>query len=135
MPIEISWFDSEKTILFGNFLGAWTWEDYAQGLLNTIKLAEGIEYRLDQIIDFSKSGAIPAGHALTHFNRNREYARALQIHLTVFVGASPILRGLVSALEMTNIQRTPRLFADSIEDAYELIKADRNKAKNEASSD
>ena len=130
MPIEISWFDDEKTILFGNFVGDWTWEDYSQGFFDTIELAQGIKYRLDQIIDLSQSGAIPSGQAVAHINRNREFAKSLQIHLTVFVGANSIFRGLFSSAAITKQQKPSRLFVDSIEDAYALIKADREKLKD-----
>src|SRR5688572_28910645 len=124
MPIEISWFDEEKTILFGRFTGDWTWGEYVTGFFDTIELAKGIEYRLDQIIDMSKSGSIPAGQALPHIRRSREYSKSLDIHLTVIVMANPIFRAILSTTATSNGQSVQRIFVDSIEDAQQLIKAD-----------
>ena len=130
MPIEISWFDEEKTILFAKFTGEWTWEEYAVSSIDALKLAQATDYRLDQIIDMSASGAIPEGQALTHMNRSYELSRPFKIGLTILVGASTILRGVVSALAITNPNRNPRVFVDSIEEALEMIKNDREKSKN-----
>jgi hypothetical protein len=134
MPIEISWFDEEKTILFGKFTDAWTWADYAQSFIQTIELAQGIQYRLDQIIDMSESALVPAGQALPHIKRSREYSKPLDIHLTVLVGASPVFRGLLSTAAITTSQKSRRLFTDNFEDAHALIRADRQKSNNAGSS-
>ena len=127
MPIEISWYDSEKTILLGTFKGEWTWGDYVAAGIQTLEIADGVQHRIDQIADMRESAAIPQGPALTIMNRNSSLANNIQLGITVLVGASVIVQGLVTALKITNPEREPRIFAASIEEAYALIQADRQK--------
>jgi hypothetical protein len=129
MPIEIAWFDEEKTIFVGTFIGDWTWDDYINSAPQVIEMIMGLDYRIDQIIDMRESGPIPSGPALMNFHRSDNLTRHQFEGIVVLVGASPILHGLVSALAMTNPQRKPRLFAESMEEALSLIHTDRKTKK------
>src|SRR5688572_29472621 len=98
MAIEISWADPEKTIILALFNGEWTWEDYANAIGQIIALTDGLEYRIDQLLDMRESGAIPQGPALAYINRSYHLVKDINIRLTVLVGANAILHGLISAL-------------------------------------
>jgi hypothetical protein len=129
MPIEIAWLDEEKTFFVGMFIGYWTWDDYLNSAAQSIEMLMGLDYRIDQIIDMRESGPIPSGPALTNLHRSDSLTRHQYEGIVVLVGASPILHGLVTALAMTNPQRKPRLFAESMEEAKTLIQNDRNTNK------
>lgn len=133
MPIEISWYDPEQTILYGKFTGDWTWEDYTNAATQVIEMTCNVEHRIDQLMDMRESGAVPQGPALTYMNRTYRLAKFRQSGITVLVGASAILHGLVSALAITNPKRPPRVFTNTIEKALKLIEADRQQ-KNAANS-
>jgi hypothetical protein len=135
MPIEIAWLDEEKTIFVGTFMGNWTWDDYINSAPQVIEMIMGLDYRVDQIIDMRESGPIPSGPALMNLHRSDNLTRHDYEGVVVLVGASSILHGLVSALAMTNPERSPRLFAESMEEAIALIQTDRKTNKPVGSGD
>lgn len=135
MPIEIAWYDSEKTIIFARFCGDWTWEDYSNAAAEILELSHDIEYRIDQLIDMRESGHVPQGPALVFMNRTYKLAKFKKSGITVLVGASAILHALVTALAMTDRQRPPRYFVQSLEDGLSLIKTDRAKDNDAAPSE
>lgn len=133
MPVKVTWYDADKTIISVNFCGDWTWEDYSNTAAEILELTQDIHYRIDQVIDMRASGPVPQGPALMFMNRSYKIAKFKQQGITVLVGAGTILHALVTALAMTDRKRPPRLFADTIEEALRLIEEDRAK-KNDAAS-
>jgi hypothetical protein len=129
MPIEMTWADTEKTILIGTFTGDWTWQDYINTVPTVIEMLQGLEHRIDNIMDMRESGPIPQGLALMNFHRSDRATHYANTGIIVIVGANSIMHGLVSALAMTNPERSPRLFAESMEEAIALIQTDRKTNK------
>lgn len=65
MPVEVRWFNEEKTILLNQFHGNATVTDYYQSVEDNLKLVNSIEHTFDLIMDLSDAkvdarGMLPA---------------------------------------------------------------------------
>jgi hypothetical protein len=120
MPVASFWDDEEKTIVRGNLVGQWTWDEYHTGISEMAQLVKDIDHRFDQIIDVRESGPLPDG-ALSHIRRGRQQNPA-NFGISVIVGPSEWIKALVGVMEKAYGKRTqPTSIAETIEEAYTII--------------
>lgn len=126
MPIELSWDDTDKTLLLVESSGSWTWEEYHDALNRIAEMIRGENHRVD-MITFSRADSVrPSGSAMPH------YQQALRIlpantGIHVIVNTSAIARSIVSIFLRLNRNRTSGMvvLAGSLEDARKVIQKDR----------
>lgn len=68
MPIRVGWGNQDRTYIYVQFVGQWTWEDYYQGYETWLQLVNGVTHTVSTLANFSDSRGIPQG-ALTHFHK------------------------------------------------------------------
>jgi hypothetical protein len=68
MPIRVGWGNEERTFIYVQFVGEWTWEDYYQAYETWLQLVKGVSHNVSTLANFSDSRGIPQG-ALTHFHK------------------------------------------------------------------
>ena len=132
MPVNICWSDEAKSIIYGEIYGQWTWDEYHQTTDRLLEMTAGLTYRIDQIIDVSRSERLPEeGSPIAHFKKARQ-SDPLNPGITVIVGADYVLQGLVKVLEEAFGNRfPPRYLVGTIEEAYQLISDSRKQIKED----
>ncbi len=73
MPINVCWYNDEKTIALFNFVGDWTWGEY--GSLFEHPFVGTVPHRVDIIFDFTESAPLPP-NALSKFGKYDKTAPA-----------------------------------------------------------
>lgn len=66
MAARAAWQDEERTIILQIFTGNWTWEEFYAVCDQSTRMMETVTWRVDLIADFTHTGAIPIGGAMTH---------------------------------------------------------------------
>ena len=61
MPVTLSWFDDQQTILLFKFEGEWTWEEFYKLDEPTWDLIACANYRIDILMDWSQIKRFPLG--------------------------------------------------------------------------
>ena len=70
MPINVSWFDNDQTIIIIDYVAPYltTWDEYHEGINESVKLAESVKHEL-VIILIANGAKMPQGQALQHINQ------------------------------------------------------------------
>jgi hypothetical protein len=122
MPVTIEWGNTEKTILHVKFLRPWNWDEYYGVYQEGYAMTESVDHKVNIIMDFSKNdGRLPAS-ALTHF---RSAASKAHPRRGVVIITSPrmmLVRTMVNMIQKIGLIKTPMLFANTVEDAYTMLK-------------
>ncbi len=128
MPIIVAWDNDEKTIVRETFTGEWDWDDLDEANLNKItSMIESVDHRVDLLADLSESGDLPPGHPL---RKGYEHMSGFPENwgMVAAVSQNLLYRMLLKALKRIFPTITARLFVvTTIEEAYEVIKAERQK--------
>ena len=61
MPITSIWDNNEKTVLRHVYDGSWTWNDFKANLLKSRAMLDGIQHKVDLIIDTRNGKLLPDG--------------------------------------------------------------------------
>jgi hypothetical protein len=117
MPINILWYNDEKTIIKHEYMGQWTLEEYNQAIAYSNQLVAQQNHRVDAIIDMTQGNWIP-NNFLQH-GQKLLAERPPNTGQIVIVGASPLVRTVSHVFERVfRLQNKPLklLFAKTIED-------------------
>ena len=131
MPMHISWYDDEQTIILCTGEGHWTWEDFHDGSVCAVEMISTVNHRVDLIYDRKSGSYPPRGNGLPHYKQ--AYQRMPEhAGMHVFVGAMSMIIQVTMNLFFRIYGRTvdPELagrfvVADSVEAAIALIEKDR----------
>lgn len=61
MGVHIDWDDETKTSIRLSLEGRWTWDELERAVCECIALAKLVDYRVNVIADFARSGPMPLG--------------------------------------------------------------------------
>jgi hypothetical protein len=117
MPINISWFNHEKTIIKHEYVGRWTLEEYNEAIAYSNQLVAQQTHRVDAIIDMTRGNWIP--NNFLQRGQNLLAERPPNTGQIVIVGASSIVQAVSHLFERVfRMQNKPLkfLFAKTVED-------------------
>jgi hypothetical protein len=61
MPVQVRWYNEEKRILYYDFQGMWTWDEYFNALAEGRGLMRAVEHQVCVLNDMRTAGHIPGG--------------------------------------------------------------------------
>jgi hypothetical protein len=67
MPIDVTWYDIDKTIIVLHFPDQWTWLECGRAIDTSIQMELSVTHRVDVIADFDRGFSLPAG-AIRHIH-------------------------------------------------------------------
>ncbi len=131
MPMHVSWYDDEQTIIICTGEGHWTWEEFHDGSVRAVEMMHTVDHRVDLIYDRKPGSYPPRGNGLPHY---RVALQQMPEHsgMHVFVGSIHYIIQITMNLFFRMYGRAvdPEmagrfLVADSVEGAIALIENDR----------
>ena len=66
MPIEVSWYNAEKTIILEKYPSKWTWDDFYELREIVPAMMQEVPHTVSIIADFGNNLDIPSGNAMLH---------------------------------------------------------------------
>ena len=129
MAFNYRWDDEEKTMIYVEGVGSWTWDEFHQTTDEIVVMMQGVSHRVDLII-MGSVGSAPKGSGSPHYNRAiRRYPENFGI--AVMVGHSMVKSLLVNTLLcIYKSDKAPMRLASNIDAARTIVL----KVREEASS-
>src|SRR5215813_9922042 len=95
MPINVFWDDDAKTIIRSEGEGAWTWEEFHQGLAKIVEMMNSVPHRVDLIHASRPDSRRPSGSGMPHYQRA---ARLMPPNagMSIFVTSNAFGRAIVN---------------------------------------
>ncbi|MCU0495890.1 MAG: hypothetical protein MUF87_00910 [Anaerolineae bacterium] len=125
MPIKISWYNLEKTIILQEFVGNWTIEEYYHFVDEMVAYLQSVSHQVDIIAEGSQIASSPRDM----FSAFRYASRKIPNNegALVFVKPTLLFKSVVSAIERIRTASDAReyYFADTIEQAAEILRQKR----------
>src|SRR5690349_3703122 len=115
MPIEISWDNPDKTIIYVKIIGFWTWKEIYTVSEETIVMRQSVAHPVGSIVDFRLAKGLP-DDAYAH-TKNILIRQELYATKTVFVGldfAAKSLWNVLMSVYRVFIRRQDFQFAASL---------------------
>jgi hypothetical protein len=100
MPVQISWFNDEKTVVVYKFLGKWTWTDYHNAIREAYELVKDLSYTVNMVLDFEQSTVLPS-NALSNFGASAK-TPPRDFDFCVIVTSSRFIEAIVSMFRKVN---------------------------------
>lgn len=122
MPISVRWDNTEKTCIYYEFIGQWSWDEFDAVYADVYEMLDTVKHKVHAIVDLRNSHLLPQ-NTLTQMRR-----LTFQQHenggITIFITENNfahtlfnILTGVLrEAKRIFRIVRTP-------EEAYQLIES------------
>jgi len=125
MPITVQWEDDDRRIIRQTFTGNWTWKEFIHACTSdegNAGLMRSVSHTVHVISDFTQSGPIPLGGAISQSRSVMRHYPPNWGTLTV-VTTNPFVRTLVNAFRSTYPSSFgARTFAAAtIDEAHALI--------------
>lgn len=96
MPVETHWEAPSQIVVVQEYRDAWTWEDFYHACVNdTVPLMQSVPHTVHIISDFTNSGPIPFGGAISNA-RNAVRFYPDNWGLLIIVTPSMFMRSLVN---------------------------------------
>ena len=122
MPVTIEWGNEEKNILHVRFIRPWNWDEYYGIYKEGYAMTEGVDHKVNIIMDFSKNdGRLPAS-ALTHFRKAASEAHPRRGVVVITSPRMLLVKTMLGIVQKIGLIKTPIVCADTVEDAYALFK-------------
>jgi hypothetical protein len=122
MPIEISWDNLSRSIIYTKVIGAWTWEEMYVISEKTIIMRHSVDHAVGAIVDFRAAKGTP-DNAFAHTKkiliRQEMYATT-----TIFVGADFAAKSMwhvFMSVYKSFIKNQDFHFAESLEEARAIL--------------
>jgi hypothetical protein len=128
MPIDVTWYDAEQSVLRWAYHGAWTWSEYNTARAQARQLTQdAARTHVDILADFRDSRLLPA-NALSNFRMSANDSD-YQFSLAVIIAESLWMETMVSALNRLYPTLGKKVqLARTLEDGIKLIQAHRAKS-------
>jgi hypothetical protein len=124
MPIVPIWDNDEKTIVRHIFQGHWSIEEIRVSARMAWQMMHTVEHPVHAILDMREGDILPSGGVLAQTSRIATN-RPKNAGVIILITRNPIVRTLGKAFRAAYGRFHPNLrfyFADTIEDAYQLIR-------------
>jgi hypothetical protein len=122
MGVTVRWYNDEKTIIYYEFTGKWTWAEFEPAYTETLRLMDSVDYKTDFILNMIPAEHIPAG-AIQRLKRAADYNHP-NMGLAVYVGLHPMivpLGKIFLKLYPNSAQYYPVDFARTVAEADNLL--------------
>ncbi len=124
MPISVTWDNPEHTVIHFTFDEHWTWDEYHVAASRISRMLEGVNHRVDLIIDFRTS------HVPHNTIKQVESGSTLFWHPQAGFGVLVGVKGFIRTLLMLFIHVYPDseqwlLLAPTVEDARMMLSKQR----------
>ena len=120
MTITVRWADDAHSIIYYEYVGKWTWEEYYRAGDEAVALAQAGTQRVSVIGDFRKSSFLPDS-ALSGFRRSLQTTR-LEFDIVVLMFSSEFMQRLLDVFSrLYNVQKIKIFTAHSLEEAINTI--------------
>jgi len=126
MPVTASWDNEEKNIIRYSFDGSWAWSEFFAAVNQSRVLQDGVNHRVDVILDLGESVFVPEGILL-------QFRRLASINhpntgIRVLVTRNSLITVMVDTFTRvySKFAQKTRL-APTMEEAYAIIEAARTK--------
>jgi len=118
MPIQVAWYNGEKTILRGEISGAWTWDEFHMSIDETHQLMAEVSHPVVVINVRMPDAKNPKGNPLPHYSRATKQMPSHQI-MTINVSRDKPLNRMVANILGKLFPFMPGKFyiADSMDEA------------------
>jgi hypothetical protein len=121
MPIRVGWGDAEKTYIYLQLIGHWTWEDYYQAMASCKGLVHEVGRPVGLMANFADSYSLPT-NALVHYRRTIE-RDAAQWRFIVLVSPNPLMMSVMRVLKPLYPQFHRQVaIAATINEAREILR-------------
>lgn len=124
--IEVSWEDSDKSILLIEFCDGWTDYDFTEMIQQTSPRITAKPHKVHVFVDFRKNFAIPK-LVISIINSSKQYFSD-NVGLIAVITPSLIVRHMYETIKPILSLRYTIVFADDKEDAYRLLKEYKERA-------
>jgi hypothetical protein len=129
MPVEVSWGNPEKTVIYSTYSEMWTLEEHHAAIDQIHSMVMSVGHTVDFIGDFSKSRSSPA--KLVSSGRHMENVKTSNTGINVIVNASPFIKAMAQVVLRMFLKDVTTYFANSREEAYQMIERHREKTSNQ----
>jgi hypothetical protein len=122
MSVRIEWYDPENTIIYYEFTGHWTWEEFEAAYQQSLAMMKGVSDKVDFIVNMSHTDYVPPG-ALYHFKKIVEADHPMR-GTTIWVGVNALMGAISDTFSSTfpSLAETyPFEFARTTAEAYENL--------------
>lgn len=131
MRVNVEWQNTEKTLIHIQLLAGWTWDNMRTALKQVDDMIVSVAHPVHLMIDLRQGGRVPSDFlAVAGDLLNQGQARPNEGE-KVIVGANFLIktayRGFQS-LYKTKLENRPIHFADSVEEAQQLIQQKAHKS-------
>ena len=129
MGVIVRWYDDDKKIIYYEFTGKWTWEEFEPAYDETIRMMDSVDYKIDFIL-LLNTDHIPPG-AIQRIKRAADYNHP-NMGLAVYVGLHPMivpLGKIFLKLYPKSAQYYPVDFARTIAEAEAILAERQMKSK------
>jgi hypothetical protein len=122
MSVTARWYNVEKTIIYYQYTGKWTWDEFTVAFNKVSLMMRSVDYKVDFIIDMRYCNFLPAGS----LGRMRSLAQtpSEQRGISVYVGMKPYMVAVVKTFAFIYwmlVDNLPFEFAGSVAEAYQNL--------------
>jgi hypothetical protein len=130
MPIEVNWFNEQKTAVLMNFEGQWTWEPFYAAIDEAFALLDTISHKAALIIDLGNSEGLPK-NSIANI-RNAQGMHHPQRACVIFVGMNTFMRMIGNlALRLSRGSKGNVYIVATLDDALQYIPQTMNIPNNQ----
>jgi hypothetical protein len=122
MSVRVRWYNVEQTIIYYQFSGIWTWEEFGAAFKQVAIMMQPLDYKVDFIIDMRYCNFLPAG--ILSKMRSMAEISSEQRGITVLVGMKPFMMAVVKTflyIYWMLVDNIPFEFANSVAEAYQSL--------------
>jgi hypothetical protein len=119
MPINVSWGNLEKTVVYTEFVENWTLEDNHNMIDAMYALNSSVSHTVHNILDFTRSTSSPA-RLLTSGN-HIEKRSVSNTGISVIVKANGFVKAMAQLIMKMFVSNQKLYFVDTLAEAYDII--------------
>lgn len=128
MSIEVSWGNLEKTYVYMQVTGIWTWQEYRSGIISANELIESVDHDICIVTHLIDKDAqkLPPGAFRQWQNTLKQTPANLQ--LVILVPGRPLIRIFLDTIQRLFSQLMTFNFrmAATLEEAQEIVREVQN---------
>jgi hypothetical protein len=121
--INVRWLDEQQKVLYAEFSGELTWQEFASWDPQVRRMLESGEHPVDGIIDMSRVTRFPKDYAQIVQSGHIEFPPRLR--LVIIVGNRFAYDCMVATEDLRTDDRFPYRYAETVTDAHALIAAEQ----------
>lgn len=122
MGIHVQWDNPEKTVIFIEFEGHWSWDDFYALDRQTIAMLDSVEHQVCYIVDTRSTRHLPRGMSLAKVKQVLDF-RHPRSDIMVIAGMNRFIRVMLDSVTraMGGTKKTKIITTNTIEDARRII--------------